>query len=119
MIEISFLSSRKEYWEGAVCLVGYGHSVQKDPDKILTVIAESISQQPDSEHTLDFLNYCQGFVTVPLETIPATVNIISHVMGAMGISRPIYQMSLYELCSTLYPNDREKFEQCMSSKRNL
>lgn len=118
--DLSFLSSRREYWECFVCLAGYADQVKTEPTQLLNVIGQEIDDQNISAQTENFLNYCENFSSVTRETIPSVVNTIFHLGGKERPTKDVFRMTQFDVCLKLYPNPEDvgKFLACLKSGAN-
>ena len=116
--ELSLLSSRREYWEVLICLMGYSQSVGDDPNKVLLSIPFEqiwVGNIKEPWETEPFLRYCStetGFKTVPREAFLPAVYTIKRVLAQGTVSITPRSIERFQECVRQYNHNWPKVWNC-------
>ena|SRR5437868_3940356 len=103
---LSFVSSRREYWETFSCLIGYTEMLQVDPSNFLKKAhgEHFLSRDPDSEEG-KFIHYCaQHLESMPIDILVGSIYSSSLVLKWMP---PFQTTALYDVSECIAINTDE------------
>lgn len=117
--ELSLVSSRREYWQVFVCLMGYSQKIKENPNKVLVGIPfkQIWSGEIAEPWELDpFLRYCSidpGFKTVPREIFLPAIYIVTLVLarGTLVITPEITER--FQECLRLHDHNWPEVWKCL------
>lgn len=115
--EISFLSSRKEFWEPIVCLLAYEQEPfnQTNQTELFKTIEQDIKNRSYSQFTNNFLDYSEKFATISRDKIKSGLDVIVNVTTSEKVSDIITHTSRYLTCHLLYKDDPDKLIECLKN----
>ena len=113
LVDVSFLSSRKEFWESTVCLLSFADNAPGDAEVTIKNIIEDINTPGHSGQTNDFLTYSQNYTGLDENSIKTSLNVVYGVSPEGNLVDLIPKLSQYELCRKLFPDDPKGFVECL------
>src|SRR5687767_5591228 len=117
--DICFVSSRKEFWEPMVYLLAYDKDpdVEATADEAIDAIGRDLGKATYSTETNEFLDYCKvNSSDVDGEAIVMAIDVVLNVASPDKIKDLLVSTSRIITCKDLYPDDPEKFRECLAAK---
>jgi hypothetical protein len=114
LAQISFLSSRQEHWDRAVCAVGFAHERSLSAGEVLIKAAEDVKAQVTGTQTRAFLDYCNNISSISEENLSVAAGVIVAGIGHMSVDTKL--LIDFETCFELCGDDDNCLTACLAKK---
>jgi hypothetical protein len=114
--EMSFISSRKEFWESIVLLSAYDQEPSNtfDSSEMIGTIGQDIRDRSYSTKTNEFLNYCENYSTISRDAITSAIEVIFNVTTPEQVKDLIMHTAGITECEK-YREDPIKLLECLKN----
>jgi hypothetical protein len=112
--QLSVLSSRQEYWDCAVCALGFAKTKSMNVVDLLATTTEDAKANMTSQQTRDFLDYCKDVSSVGEESLSIAAGVISNVIGITQFEPAL--LLDFETCYELCGDDETCMTTCLANK---
>jgi hypothetical protein len=110
----SLLSSRREYWDCAVCALGFAEVKSIDVNDLIRDAASTIDADVVPSRVSEFFDYCSEMSSLDREPLLAAANAISNVLGVVTLD-PRLLMD-FETCFDLCGDNESCMTTCLANK---
>jgi hypothetical protein len=117
LAQLSFLSGRQEYWDVAICAVGFADERYLSASDVLVKAAEDLKAHTTGGQTRDFLNYCNLMSSVPEDTLSVAASIIVGGIGNLNVGPQL--LLDFETCYELCGDNETCLSTCLADKVNV
>ena len=119
LAEISLMTSRREYWEVYVCLMGYSEQSGDDPYQILWTIPfwELFSRGIEQTwEQIPFVRYCAEFKTVLKETFLP----VAYTLALVGpIGNTPEKVECFQICYRKHNDNWQEVWRCYDEEQSI
>jgi hypothetical protein len=114
LAQLSFLSSRQEYWDTVVCAVGFADMRDLSASDVLIQAAKDVNAPATGIQTRDFLDYCANISSISKETISVVAGLIVAGLGNLSVDPQL--LIDFETCYELCGDDDNCLTTCLANK---